>query len=99
MLHIEHGKISVEGAQPGWWSAHWTIQAVQEEPGYFQIVNGLKPEQRLHIEHGGLEAGVVEPGWHSARWIGVHCGHGYFRIVNKWKPEVAVHIEHGRAEA
>ncbi|WP_340678029.1 carbohydrate-binding protein [Paraglaciecola sp.] len=68
-LHIESGQLEATPlAQPTWWSAHWLLEAVDGDKGYFRIKNRWKPDQYIHIENGTLETGSVEPGYWSAQW-------------------------------
>jgi hypothetical protein len=53
-LHLEKTK---PGA-PGWFSAMWTIESVQNVDGaYVRIRNRWKPDQYLNVEHGQIESG------------------------------------------
>lgn len=64
-LHNQNGPLEAGSIQPGWWSAQWTMNAVD---GYFHIVNRWKGTY-LHNQNGPLELGVLgDPGWWSAQW-------------------------------
>jgi len=65
-LHIEHGRLELGEIEPGWWSAMWTLQPVDD--GFYRIQNRWKPDQYIHIEHGDVEVGQAPPGWWSAMW-------------------------------
>ncbi|WP_428666194.1 metallophosphoesterase [Runella sp.] len=64
-LHNQNGPLEAGAIQPGWWSAQWTMNAVD---GHFQIINRWKGTY-LHNQNGPLELGALgNPGWWSAQW-------------------------------
>jgi hypothetical protein len=66
---VEHGQIESSPIAPGWFSAMWTIEPLQNADGaYVRIRNRWKPDQYLNVEHGQIESGPIAPGWFSAMW-------------------------------
>lgn len=64
-LHNQNGPLEAGAIQPGWWSAQWTMNAVD---GHFHIINRWKSTY-LHNQNGPLELGALgDPGWWSAQW-------------------------------
>jgi hypothetical protein len=66
-LHIENGPLQEGNAEPGWWSAMWTLESV--DGPYFRLQNRWKPDQYILTDEAGrISAGPIEPGWWSAMW-------------------------------
>ena len=73
-LHVEHGKLEIGNAQPGWHSAMWTKADIGD--GFFWLVNRwlhTNSESKsirvlLHATSGTLEADVVDREKHAAMW-------------------------------
>lgn len=64
-LHNQNGLLDAGAIQPNWWSAQWTLKAVD---GYFQIINRYKSTY-IHNQNGALELGAIaSSGWWSAQW-------------------------------
>ncbi len=64
-LHNQNGKLEAGAIQPGWWSAQWTLKAVD---GHVHIINRWK-NTYIHNQNGFLELGALgAPGWWSAQW-------------------------------
>lgn len=64
-LHNQNGPLEAGAIQPGWWSAQWTMTAID---GHFHIINRWKGTY-LHNQNGSLELGALgNPGWWSAQW-------------------------------
>jgi hypothetical protein len=96
-IHVEQPQPASGTIQPGWHSAQWTLELVDQY--YYKIKNRWRNEY-LHIENGGLACGAIQPGWWSAQWILEPIeGTDLYRIRNRWKPEVVIHNQNGMLEA
>lgn len=92
-INVESGAPAVSTVQPGWQSAQWVLEPVNQ---YFRIKNRWKGTY-LHTENGSLEIGPVQPNWFSAMWEFEPVGNGVFRIKNPYR-KTYLNIETGRLQ-
>ncbi|MEX2285084.1 MAG: PLAT/LH2 domain-containing protein [Gemmatimonadota bacterium] len=64
-LHTEGGPLEIGSIQPGWHSAMWILEPVEN---FVRIRNRWRGTY-IHVEQGRLEVGAIQPGWHSAMWV------------------------------
>lgn len=96
-IHVETLAPEAGEIQPGWWSAQWMIEPVEEEPPYVRILNRWT-EGYLNVENYVLEQGEIGPGWWSAMWeLEPVEGTKYVRIKNRWI-EGYLHNQNGQLE-
>lgn len=97
-IHVQTGPVESGSAEPGWWSADWTIEPVTGSD-FVRIKNRWRSNY-LHVENGSLDAGAIKPGWHSAMWTleSAPVGAGYYRIKNRWTGAY-INVESGRIAA
>jgi hypothetical protein len=79
-LHAENDEKypTLGGIQPGWWSAMWTLELVDEG---FYVINNKYRGTYLHTENGTLELGPIKRGWWSAQWLEVSLSAANGRLV------------------
>lgn len=83
-IHVETLEPEAGEILPGWWSAQWAIEPVEEAPPYVRIVNRWT-EGYLNVEDYTLAQGEIDPGWWSAMWeLEQVEGTKYVRIKNRW---------------
>jgi hypothetical protein len=83
-IHVETLEPEAGEIIPGWWSAQWEIEPIEEEPPYVRIINRWT-EGYLNVQNYILEQGEIDPGWWSALWeLEPVEGTKYVRIKNRW---------------
>ena len=83
-IHVETLEPEAGEILPGWWSAQWVIEPIEEAPPYVRIVNRWT-EGYLNVEEYALAQGAIDPGWWSAMWELERVeGTKYVRIKNRW---------------
>ena len=112
-IHLEHEALEVGAIEPGWHSAHWSLQAVEDSP-FVVIRNALHAHHFLQMRDSGLTCGLLlgpgqlldrfpvspSPASQGAHWyIERIKGTTFVRFRNRWRHDCYINCEGGSLEA
>jgi len=98
-IHIEHRALETGAIEPGWRSATWIFQPVENSPFVF-IRSGLLTDFCLQLQESGLACGLLQADWQGAHWyIERSKGTAFVRFRNRWQQDCYIHCETGTPEA
>lgn len=96
-INIENGVAESTNVPAGYWSSHWTLEAVSGT-SIVRLVNRWKPEQVLTISNGNLVAASAAKTDTNSQWELEQPVNGEYRLRNRAQAGQYIHVENGRLQ-